>query len=60
MNDAWRHAGGDVAAVVLELVNFYLHFISGSASTRGAGPWLSAIFVLMLLFTGWKRWEIVY
>jgi uncharacterized membrane protein len=60
LNDAWLHAGGNVLAVVLELVNFYLRYTGGSASARGVGLWLSVIVVLLLLFTGWKGWEMVY
>jgi uncharacterized membrane protein len=60
LNDAWLHAGGNVLAVVLELVNFYLRYTGGPASARGVGLWLSVIVVLLLLFTGWKGWEMVY
>jgi uncharacterized membrane protein len=60
LNDAWLHAGGNVLAVVLQLLNFYLRYTGGAASARGVGLWLSVIVVLLLLFTGWKGWEMVY
>jgi uncharacterized membrane protein len=60
LSDAWLHAGGNVLAVVLELVNFYLRYKGGAASASGTGIWLSLVVVLILLFTGWKGWEMVY
>jgi uncharacterized membrane protein len=60
LNDAWLHAGGNVLAVVIEVINFYLRYEGGAASVSGIGLWLSAIVVAMLVFTGWKGWEMVY
>jgi len=60
LNDAWLHAGGNVTAVVLELINFFLRYSGGTASASGTGFWLSLVVVLILLFTGWKGWEMVY
>ena len=60
LNDAWLHAGGNVTAVVIEVINFYLRYEGGSASASGTGLWLSVGVVIMLLFTGWKGWEMVY
>jgi uncharacterized membrane protein len=60
LNDAWLHAGGNVLAVVIELVNFYWRYTGGAASARSPGLWLSLIVVVILLFTGWKGWEMVY
>jgi uncharacterized membrane protein len=60
LNDAWLHAGGNVVAVVIELINFYLRYQGGAASASGTGLWLSVAVVALLLFTGWKGWEMVY
>ena len=60
LNDEWLHAGGNVVAVVLELVNFYLRYNGGAATASGTGLWISLVVVLILLFTGWKGWEMVY
>ena len=60
LNDAWLHAGGNVLAVVLELINFYLRYEGGATSASGTGIWVSLVVVLILLFTGWKGWEMVY
>ena len=58
MKDAWLHAGGNVLAVVIELYNWYMRLEGGAAIPTGLV--LSLIVVLILLFTGWKGWEMVY
>ncbi|MBV9555829.1 MAG: DUF2231 domain-containing protein [Pseudolabrys sp.] len=60
INDAWLHAGVNVVAVVLELINFFLRYGGGAASASGTGLWISLVVVLLLLFSGWKGWEMVY
>ena len=60
LNTAWWHAGGNVVAVVIELVNWYMRYAQGSAAVLPTGIILSAIVVAILLFTGWKGWELVY
>ena len=60
LNDAWWHAGGNVLAVVIELVNWYMRYSSGTAAVLPTGLVLSLIVVCILLFTGWKGWDMVY
>ena len=60
LNDAWLHASGNVIAVLIELYNFYLRYEQGSAAIIPTGAALSALVVLILLFTGWKGWNLVY
>ena len=60
LNDAWWHAGGNVVAVVIELINWFLRYMQGSAAVLPTGIILSAVVVVILLFTGWKGWELVY
>ena len=60
LNDAWWHAGGNVVAVVIELVNWYLRYANGTAAVLPTGLVLSLIVVCILLFTGWKGWDMVY
>ena len=60
LNDAWLHAGGNVIAVLIELYNFYLRYEQGSAAIIPTGAALSGLVVLILLFTGWKGWNLVY
>jgi uncharacterized membrane protein len=60
LNDAWWHAGGNVIAVLIELYNWYARFEQGTAAVVPKGLILSLIVVCILLFTGWKGWEMVY
>ena len=61
ISDAWQHMIGNLIAVVLALINWYIRYRSGAAA--GVFPWgigISLITVLLLLFNGWKGWEMVY
>jgi uncharacterized membrane protein len=60
LSDAWLHAGGNVVAVVIELYNWYSRYAQGSGAIVPTGLALSLVVVLILLFTGWKGWEMVY
>jgi uncharacterized membrane protein len=60
LRDAWYHAGGNVLAVLIELYNSYSRYSSGEAAVLPTGLILSLIVVVILLFTGWKGWEMVY
>jgi uncharacterized membrane protein len=61
LDDAWHHLIGNVAAVVLSLISFWLRYRYGAA--EGVLPWgllLSLVVVLLLLYTGWKGGELAY
>lgn len=60
LNDAWWHAGGNVIVVLIELYNWYARYAQGSTAVVPKGLILSLIVVCLLLFTGWKGWEMVY
>jgi uncharacterized membrane protein len=60
LSDAWLHAGGNVVAVLIELYNWYSRYAHGTEPIVPTGVVLSFIVVLILLFTGWKGWEMVY
>jgi uncharacterized membrane protein len=60
LGTAWWHAGGNLLAVVIEIVNIFLRDAEGSGAVLPTGIILSAIVVCILLFTGWKGWELVY
>jgi uncharacterized membrane protein len=61
LNAAWLHAGGNVLAVLLSLYNFYTRYDMGAAAgVTNFQVGLSAAVVLILLFTGWMGWEMVY
>jgi uncharacterized membrane protein len=60
LSTAWWHAGANVVAVVIELYNWYSRYSQGSAAVLPTGLILSLIVVAILLFSGWKGWEMVY
>lgn len=60
LNDAWWHAGGNVLVVLIELYNWYARYSEGAAAIVPTGIILSLIVTCVLLFTGWKGWEMVY
>jgi uncharacterized membrane protein len=60
LRPAWLHMIGNVIAVVLELINFLLRYRNGTAAVPPTGIVLPGIAVLILLFTGWMGWEMVY
>jgi len=60
LNAVWLHAGGNVLAVLIALYNFYIRYEAGAAAVNSTGIILSGITVLILLFTGWQGWEMVY
>jgi uncharacterized membrane protein len=60
LNDAWYHAGGNVLAVLIEVFNWLSRYNNGEAAVLPTGLVLSLIVVCILLFTGWKGWEMVY
>jgi uncharacterized membrane protein len=58
---AWHHMIGNLAAVILSLVNFAVRL--GSGAVEGALPWglvLSLLVVLILFYTGWKGGTLVF
>jgi uncharacterized membrane protein len=57
--DAIKHAIANVTAVVLELVNLILR-LHTNEPIGGIGIILSAVVVLILLYSGWKGGELVY
>ena len=61
LNAAWLHAGGNVLAVLISAYNFYIRYEAGAAAGIGTTQIvLSGVVVLILLFTGWQGWEMVY
>jgi uncharacterized membrane protein len=60
LRPAWIHAVGNVAAVLLELLNVFVHSRDAWTSVVPWGLALSIVTVLILLVTGWNGWEMVY
>jgi uncharacterized membrane protein len=60
LNAVWWHAGGNVLVVLLEIANWILRYTEGANAVVPTGFILSLIVTVILLFTGWKGWEMVY
>jgi uncharacterized membrane protein len=61
LRDAWLHMLGNLVAVAVAAVNFYLRATGGAADAIApAGVVLSGAVVLLLLFNGWMGWQLVY
>lgn len=60
LGDAWQHAIGNVAMVLIQLFSFYQRYRYGAAAVVPLGLLLSAVTVCILLFTGWKGGEMVF
>jgi uncharacterized membrane protein len=59
LGDALKHMLANVIAVVLELVNFVLR-LGNPDFISSTGVYISAIVVLILLYSGWKGGNLVY
>lgn len=61
IRDAWLHMIGNLIAVLLQVVSFYLRSTGGvEEAVAPVGVTLSGVVVALLLFNGWKGWELVY
>ena len=60
LRDVWWHAGGNVLVVLIQLYNFYSRYSEGTSAILPNGLVLSLVVVCILVFTGWKGWEMVY
>jgi uncharacterized membrane protein len=57
---AWPHAIGNVIAMVVAIINMLIHTRDGWNAVVPWGLTLSAVTVIILLFTGWMGWSLVY
>ena len=57
---AWPHAIGNAVALVLATLNMLVHTRDAWTSVVPWGLVLSAAVVVILLFTGWLGWSMVY
>ena len=60
LGGAWMYAGGNALALVLAIVNSFIHSRDAYTSVVPTGLILSALTVLIMLVTGWMGWELVY
>jgi uncharacterized membrane protein len=59
IGDATKHMIANVTAVVLEAVNLFLR-LGDRGAIANTGTIISGVVVLILLYSGWKGWELVY
>lgn len=57
---AWIHGGGNAVALVIAILNAFVHSRDAYTSVVPTGLILSALTVAILLVTGWLGWEMVY
>jgi uncharacterized membrane protein len=60
LKPAWPHVLGNVLAIALSVVNAFVHSRDGYTAVVPTGLILSGLVVVILLFTGWMGWEMVY
>lgn len=57
---AWPHAIGNAVALALATLNMFVHTRDAWTSVVPWGLILSSAVVLILIFTGWMGWSLVY
>ena len=57
---AWYHMTGNVILVLIEACNLWRRLVDGPDFVIPIGLVLSVVATLLLLFNGWKGWEMVY
>lgn len=57
---SWLHMIGNVIVVLIEAVNLWQRLEAGAGFVVPLGLILSIVATLLLLFNGWKGWEMVY
>ncbi len=60
LSAAWHHMLGNVVVVLLSLWNWWRRYDAGEAAVVPTGLAISLLVVLILLYTGWRGWEMVY
>jgi uncharacterized membrane protein len=60
LSTAWLHMIGNVVAVLLAAVNWYLRFEGGEAAVLPTGILISLLVVLILVYTGWQGGKLVF
>lgn len=60
LRDLWWHGGAIALVVVIEIGNWLLRLVQGPAAIVPIGLVISLVVVGLLLFAGWKGWEMVY
>lgn len=57
---AWHHMFGNLAVVLLEVTNWLIRESPDNTDVLPGGLLISAAVTIILLYTGWRGWELVY
>jgi uncharacterized membrane protein len=60
LHEVWWHAGGNLLLVLIQAWSWYMRYSEGAAAVIPTGLILSVVAVLLMLFTGWMGWQMVY
>ncbi|WP_313900786.1 DUF2231 domain-containing protein [Methylobacterium sp. J-077] len=60
LKPAWIHAGGNALALILAILNVFVHSRDAYTSVVPTGLILSALVVLILAVTGWNGAELIH
>ena len=60
LRDVWWHAGGNLLMVLIQAYNWFSRYSEGVGAVLPQGLLLSVVAVAIMLFTGWKGWQLVY
>jgi uncharacterized membrane protein len=60
LENAWIHGIGNGIAVILSILNAFVHTHDGYTAVAPTGLTLSIIVVIILVITGWNGWSMVY
>jgi uncharacterized membrane protein len=60
LREVWWHAGGNLLLVLIQAWSWYMRYSEGAAAVIPTGLILSVVAVLLMLFTGWMGWQMVY
>ena len=60
LNMTWGYVAGNVLAIVLAIINSFVHSRDAWTSVVPTGLILSAVTVIVLMITGWMGWELAF
>jgi uncharacterized membrane protein len=60
LRPAWIHGLGNALALILSIINAFVHSRDAYTSVMPLGVTLSGLVVLILLVTGWNGWTMVH
>jgi uncharacterized membrane protein len=60
LRPAWFHVLANAVALILALINTFVHSRDGYTAVIPTGLILSTLVVLILMFTAWNGWSMVY